>query len=311
MLRHIFIIALALAFAGCSGQLNAALCHIHLQTDGSLEISRDLSDRGETNASDDSINSSTYLIRQNNQYLLVNESYTQSKTTIIAPLETNCKAIFFSNIVYFTREVLPAENTVRWFGTRLHFNPEKVEGAFKWSEYAPKAEKQYYSLQAVDDLAELRLANLYGLGVELTSAEEPDATKESGVVFFPTGESDGNLPIERMACLTACRDDDPVLSIESNRYYFFGMMDKSFPFEMQLERVGGKLRGRYRYTARKDSAWIDLDGDINGNDLRILEELKEVGTGTFNAKLTQNYIVGTWISPNGAIIRRFLAARQF
>lgn len=92
--------------------------------------------------------------------------------------------------------------------------------------------------------------------------------------------------------------DTEKIILSDGEYYFRGIIDHKYSFEMKFELKENSISGAYYYDSQKKE--ITLSGNIINGQLELDEKYKEKITGHFTSSvLTTDSISGVWKSPKG------------
>lgn len=118
------------------------------------------------------------------------------------------------------------------------------------------------------------------------------------VLISCNNESNDNKEKHSHKKETEKNDNSEKVTLSDGEYYFRGVIDHKYSFEMKFELKDHSINGAYYYDSQKKE--ITLSGNITNGQLELDEMYKEKITGHFtSSSLTADSISGIWKSPKG------------
>jgi hypothetical protein len=223
------------------------------------------------------------LLKFNGQYVLVRESSTNDKSTLIVPLKMLNNSWVYDSAYEFSVSLINSSDDVgmRWSGVKAKIANHIIDSGVWDRAYAETGK-----IAAKNE----RLSKWPSPWIDI-SISEANHKRESERCFVPLASKDSLLPVDSIACGASGSE------LADGNYNFSGVVGARAYIDMNLNVKNNHINGRYFYIKeRKD---ISIDGHVDGNG-RV--QIKEYGgpdgglTGVFNGSVGKVGITGTWTS---------------
>jgi hypothetical protein len=223
------------------------------------------------------------LLKFNGQYVLVRESSTNDKSTLLVPLKMLNNSWVYDSAYEFSISLINSSGDVgmRWSGAKAKM-PRHIIDSGVWDRIYAETEKI-----AVPNKW---LSKWPSPWIDV-SIGEANRKRENERCFVPFASKDSPLPVDSIAC------GAPGSELADGNYDLSGVIGTGAYIDMNLDVKNKHISGRYFYIKERKN--ISISGDVGGNGgVQIKEYSGPVGrlTGVFKGSVGKVGITGTWTS---------------
>lgn len=223
------------------------------------------------------------LLKFNGQYVLVRESSTNDKSTLLVPLKMTNNSWVYDSAYEFSISLINSSDNVgmRWSGVKAKISRHIIDNGV-WDRAYTETEKI--------NVANEWLSKWPSPWIDI-SVSEASRKRERERCFVPFASKDSPLPVDSIACGALGS------KLADGHYNFSGVVGAGSYIDMNFDVKDNHISGKYFYIKeRKD---ISISGDIGRNGS---VQIKEYGgpagglSGVFNGSVDKGGITGTWTS---------------